>query len=107
MSDEVMGAGDEREGLRAGTTPFSSARSHFGHNPFFQPVPVQERGVNLGPRLKHKVDEPQRVGLPQPRQRRQVLFYISAERSTMFLLKTGGLLVSQPKGREFQMWDST
>lgn len=40
--------------------------------------------VNLGPRLKHTVDEPQRAGPPQPRQRRQVLFYISAERSIVF-----------------------
>lgn len=73
----------------------------------FNQCQSQEGGVNLGPRLQHKVDEPQRVGLPQPRQRRQVLFYISAERSTMFKLKTGGLLASQPKGREFQMWEST
>lgn len=50
----------------------------------FNQCQSQGRGVNLEPRLKHKVHEPQRVGPPQPRQRRQVLFYISAERSTMF-----------------------
>lgn len=50
----------------------------------FNQCQSQGGGVNLGPRLKHKVHEPQRVGLPQPRQRRQVLFYISADRSTMF-----------------------
>lgn len=44
----------------------------------------QGGGVNPGPRLKHKVDEPQRVGTPQPRQRRQGLFYISSESSIMF-----------------------
>lgn len=48
MSDEVMRAGDEREGLHTGTTPFCSARSHLGHNPFFQPVPVTRRRCESG-----------------------------------------------------------
>lgn len=50
----------------------------------FSQCQSQGGGVNLGPRLKYTVDEPQRVGPPQPRQRRQVFLYISAERSTVF-----------------------
>lgn len=73
-----------REGLHAGTTPICSARSHLGHNPSFQPVPVTRRRCESGAKAEAQVRQPQRVVLPQPRQRRQVLFYISAERSTVF-----------------------
>lgn len=73
-----------REGLDAGTTPFLSARSHLGHNRSFQPVPVTRRRCESGAKAEAQVHEPQRVGLPSPGQRRQVLFYNSAERSTMF-----------------------
>lgn len=73
-----------REGFHAGTTPFCSARSHLGPNPSFQPVPVTRRRCEPGAKAEAQVHEAQRVRLPQPQQRRQVLFHISAERSTMF-----------------------
>ena len=73
-----------RDGLHAGTTPFCSARSNLGWNPSFQPVPVTRRRCESGAKTEAQVHEPQRVRLPEPRQRRQVLFYISAERGTMF-----------------------
>lgn len=74
-----------REGLHAGTTPFCSARSHLGRNPSFQPVPVARRTCEYGAKgWSTRLMSPQRVSLPLPRQGRQVLFYISAEGSTMF-----------------------
>lgn len=79
-----------REGLHAGTTPICSARSHLGHNLSFQPVPVTRRRCESGAKAEAQVREPQRVGLPQPRQRRRVLF--------LFLLKEAQCFNSKLEG---------
>lgn len=46
-----------KEGLHAGAPLFSSARSHLGTILPFNQCQCRWGGVNLGPRLKHKVDE--------------------------------------------------
>ena len=83
LSDEVTGAGDERgaPGLRHA---LCSPRSCLGRHPPFQPVPVPRHRGESGPRLQHAADEPQTGGPPRLRQRGQVVFSLSAERSTMF-----------------------
>lgn len=56
----------------------------------FNQCQSQGGGVNLGPRLKHKVDEPQSVGPPQLRQRGKSSFIFPLKEVQCFNSKLEG-----------------